>query len=96
MRELWFPNYRINLARHKKSCSAGTLHCSQCPNFSKKSQNDLNYHVAKKHSVPGPSKTYNCKLCHSEMPGFFDLRQHKTHNMDQKWDSEQAVLMWRI
>ena len=66
-----------HLSRHTKSCSAGTLYCSQCPNFSTLSQDDLNYHIAKQHSVAGPSKTYKCKLCHAETPGFYALRQHK-------------------
>ena len=68
---------KINLSRHKKRCSAGTLYCSQCPNFSTLSQDDLNYHFAKQHSVEGPSKTYKCKMCHAEFPGFFALRRHK-------------------
>ena len=68
---------KLNLARHKKSCSAGTLHCSQCPNFSTKLQNDLNYHIAKKHSVPKPDITFKCKLCYAEFPGFYALRQHR-------------------
>ena len=33
---------KLNLARHKKSCSVGSLYCTHCPNFSTKSQNDLN------------------------------------------------------
>ena len=66
-----------NLSRHKKSCSAGTLYCTQCPKFSTLSQDDLNYHIAKQHSAAGPSKTYKCKLCHAEFPGFYALRQHK-------------------
>ena len=37
----------------------------------------MNYHIAKKHSVPTPSITYKCKLCHAEFPGFHALRQHK-------------------
>ena len=41
------------------------------------SQDDLNYHIAEKHSVPRPSITYKCKLCHAEFPGFYALRQHK-------------------
>ena len=41
---------KLNLARHKKSYSAGTLYCTHCPNFSTKSQSDLNYPIAKKHS----------------------------------------------
>ena len=66
-----------NLSRHKKSCSAGTLYCTQCPNFSTLSRDDLNYHFAKQHSAAGPSKTYKCKVCHAEFPGFYALRQHK-------------------
>ena len=68
---------KYNLARHKKSCSAGTLYCTQCPNFSTLSQEDLNYHIAKQHSAAGPSKTYKCNLCHAEFLGLYALRQHK-------------------
>ena len=66
-----------NLARHRKSCSAGTLFYTQCPNFSAKSYNDLNYHFAKKHSAPKPDVTLKCKLCFQEFPGFYALRQHR-------------------
>ena len=68
---------KYNLARHKKRCSAGTLYCTQCPIFSTISQDDLNYHIAKQHSAAGASKTYKCKLCYAEFPGFYALRQHK-------------------
>ena len=68
---------RNNIVRHKKRCSAATLYCTQCPNFSTLSQDDLNYHIAKQHSAAGPSKTYKCTLCHTEFPGFYALRQHK-------------------
>ena len=66
-----------HLSRHKKSCSAGTLYCTQCPNFSTLSQDGLKYHTAKQHSAAGPSKAYKCKLCDAEFPGFYALRQHK-------------------
>ena len=69
---------KLNLARHKKSCSAGALYCTQCPNFSTKSRDDLSYHIVKQHSAAGPSITYKCKLCHPEFPGFYVLRQHKS------------------
>ena len=77
MWELWHPNYKFNFARHKNSCYAGTLHCSQCPNFCLKLQKDLNYHIAKKHSVPKPDITFKFKLCYAEFPGFYILRQHR-------------------
>ena len=68
---------RNNIVRHKKSCSAGTLYCTHCPNFSTKSQKDLNYHIAKKHSAPKPDVTFKCKLCFQEFPGFYALHQHR-------------------
>ena len=68
---------KLKLARHKKSCSAGILYCTQCPNFFTESKDDLNYHIAKQHSAAGPSKTYKCTPCHAEFPGFYALRQHK-------------------
>ena len=68
---------KYNLARHKKSCSAGILFCSKCPNFSTLCQDDLNNRIVKQHSAAGPSKTYKCTLCHAEFPGFYALCQHK-------------------
>ena len=68
---------KYHLSRHKSRCSGGALYCTHCPNFSTKSRDDLNYHIAKQHSAAGPSKTYKCNLCHAEFPGFFALRQHK-------------------
>ena len=68
---------RNNFVRHQERCSAGTFFRTHCPNFSTLSQVDLNYHIAKKHSVSRPPLTYKCKLCHAEFPGFYVLRQHK-------------------
>ena len=68
---------KLNLACHKKRCSVGTLYCTQCRNFSTKSQKDLNYHIAKKHSAPQLDITFKCKLCFQEFPGFYALRQHR-------------------
>ena len=42
-----------------------------------KSQKDLNYHIAKKHSAPKPDVTFKCKLCFQEFPGFYAIRQHR-------------------
>ena len=68
---------KLNLARHRKSCSVGTLYCSQCPNFFTKSQNDLNYLIAKKDSAPKRDITFEYKVCFEEFPGFYALRQHR-------------------
>ena len=68
---------KINLSRHKSRCSGGALYCPKRPNFSSKSKEDLNHHIANKHSVPRPSITYKCKHCHADFPGFYALRQHR-------------------
>ena len=68
---------RNNFVRHKKRCSASTFYCTQCPKFSTKSQDDLNYHIAKKYSAPKPEVTFKCKLCYQEFPGFYALHQHR-------------------
>ena len=60
-----------NIARHKKRCSAGTLYCTQCPNFSIKSQNYLNY------SAPKFDVTFKCNVCYYEIPRSYALRQHR-------------------
>ena len=68
---------RTNIVRHKTRCSIGTLYCIQCPSFSTKSQNDLNYHFAETHSAQKLDVTFKCKLCYQEFPGFYALRQHR-------------------
>ena len=66
-----------NLSRHKSSCSGGTLYCANCPNFSTKSRDDINYHIAKKHSATGPRNNHTCEECRIEFPSFYSLRHHK-------------------
>ena len=68
---------RNDIVRHKKRFSVGTLYCTQCLNFSTKSQKDLNYHIAKKHNARRPAVTFKCKLCSQEFPGFYASRQHR-------------------
>ena len=66
-----------NIVRHKKRCSVGTLYCTQCLNFSAKSQSDLNYHIGKKNSTPNFDVSFKCKHCYLDFPGFYGLRQHR-------------------
>ena len=66
-----------HLSRHKARCSNEKLYCSKCPNFSTKSRDDLNYHIAKKHSVAGPKNNHTCKECSIDFPSFYSLTHHK-------------------
>ena len=74
------------LSRHKSRCSGGTLYCANCPNFSTKSRDVLNYHIAKKHATPPLKDTHKCKICFKEFSGFYALQQHKTseHGLTMK------------
>ena len=75
-----------HLSRHKSRCSGGTLNCANCPIFSTKSRDDLNYHIAKKHGTPPLKNTHKCKISLKEFSGFYELRQHKTseHGIQMK------------
>ena len=68
---------RNNIVRHKKRRSVETLYCSQGVKFSTKSQIDLIYHIAKKHSASKLDVTFKCKHCYQEFPGFYAIRQHR-------------------
>ena len=80
------------LSRHKSRCSGGTLFCPKCPNFSTKSRDDLNYHIAKKHSAAGPKNNHTCKECSIESPSFYSLRHHKQryHTAETTSSGEKA------
>ena len=89
---------RNTIVRHRKRCSVGTLYCTQCPNFSTKSQSDLKYHIAKKHSAPNLVVTFNCKLCYQAFPGFYALRQHKNtqHGMQIGTETRDVKLEHKV
>ena len=85
---------RDSFVRHKKSCSAGTLYSTHCPNFSTKSQNDLNYHIAKKHSAPKTDVTFKCKLSIKSFRDFMLYVNIETLNTECKSVQEQEIWMW--
>ena len=66
-------------------CSGGTLYCSKCPNFSTKPRDEINYHIAKKHSAAGPKHNHTRKECSNEFP-FFSLR-----NLKQRYHTAQIT-----
>ena len=68
---------KLSLARHKKSCSAHIMYCTQCPHFSTKSKSDLNYHIVRKHSAPKVDVTFKCKYCYQVFPNFNVFRQEE-------------------
>ena len=81
---------RNNIVGHKKSCPAGTLYCTHCPNFSTKSQSDLNYHIAKKHSAPKSDVTF--KLTPVKRKENPDAEILRVRNADSRkfWSKKQS------
>ena len=78
---------KLSLAHHKERCSAGTLYCTHCTRLSTKSRNDMNYHIAKKHSAPKADVTFKCKLCYQGFPGFYALRQRRNNQHGMQFES---------
>ena len=54
------------------------MYCPKSPNLSNKSRDDLNHHIAKKHTTPRVKNTHKCKIRFKEFSAFCALRQHKT------------------
>ena len=84
-----------HLSRHKLSCSGGTLYCPKCPNFSTKTRDDLNYHIAKQHSAAGPSKYTSVNCVTHNFLAFMLYVKTKIFKMEHKLGLERAILMWR-
>ena len=55
----------------------GTLFCPNCPNFSTKSKDELNYHLAKKHAPPNVDALNKCKDCGEEFLSYYSWRLHR-------------------
>ena len=68
---------RLNLARHRKKCSAGSLKCSSCTNFSTKSRAERNDHIAKKHSEETARVVNECRISDKYFDSFYNLQEHK-------------------
>ena len=87
---------RNNIVRHKKRCSVGTLYCTQCPNFSTKSQNDLKYHIAKKHK---PQNLKSSSIVNFVLQNFLAFMLYvniEALNTERRPDREQKMWIWNI
>ena len=87
---------RNNIVRHRKRCSIGTLFCTQCPSFSKKSQNNLNYHFVKKHNAPNFMLPSSVNFVIKSFQNFTLYVNIETLNTECRPDQEQEMWMWNI
>ena len=84
---------KLNLARHKKRCSVKTLYCTQCLNFSTKSQSDLNHHIAKKQKASNLMSPSSVKFFIKSFQDFTLDVIIETLNSECKSDQEQEMWM---
>ena len=54
---------KVNLSRHKKSCTSGTKSCPQCPNFFCKTQIENDHHTATTHAKTSMTAKTKCNIC---------------------------------
>ena len=85
---MWYPNFKAKYCSHKKNCSAGTLFCTQYPIFLTKNENDLDYHIAKKHSKATARVVHRRKICNTDFHSFYLLRGHKRKELGAQRSSE--------
>ena len=81
MWKLWYSNYKKQYCTSQEEIFSWNtvLYPMYC------TQNDLTYHIAKKHSVPKPDVTFTCELCYQGFPGFYALRQHRNNQHGMKF-----------
>ena len=88
---------RAHAARHRKNCVRGVISCSECMYFTY-NQQEMNYHVAKKHA---PSTSKQSKVCSSfeqEFPSYYSLHEHrrKEHGAKQRKPSDTVADLNKI
>ena len=87
----------LNLAHHKKRCSAGSHACSSCASFSAKSRAGVKYHISKKHSIANARIVHRFKVYDKHFHSFFNWREHKRkENEAQRNSGTQNVIVAHV
>ena len=74
---MWYPNYKKQYSTSQEKMFNWNTIMYPMPQYLQNCQNDLNYHIAKKHGASKFDITIKCKLCYQEFPWFLALRQHR-------------------
>ena len=68
---------RVNWSRLNKSCVSGIKSSPQCPNFSCKTQTEMDQHTATKRVIPSMIAKTKCKISEEKNCSFYSLQRHK-------------------
>ena len=86
-----------NAARHRKNCMRGVISCSESRYFTY-NQQEMNYHVAKKHAPSTSKQSTVCSYCEQEFPSYYSLQQHwrKEHGAKHRKPSDTVADLNKI
>ena len=84
---------RMHAARHQKRF----ISCPYCKN-STHDQQEMNYHVAKKHAQLSSKQSMVCSSCDKEFPSYYSLQQHrrKEHGTKLRKPSDTVADLRRV
>ena len=82
------------LAKHQKKTSVGTIKCFQRRNFSAKSLNRSNYHIAQKQGAYESKLAHTFEECNGEYTSFDALHKSKMRREDsfKTWGDSSPLL----
>ena len=88
---------RADNARHQKRCAKGVVSCPECK-YSTYNQQEMSYHMAKKHAQPSSKQSTVCSSCEQEFPSYYSLQQHrrKEHGAKQRKPSDTVADLNKI
>ena len=88
---------RSDAARHQKRCAKGVVSCPECK-YSTYNQQEMSYHMAKKHAQPISKQSTVCSSCEQEFPSYYSLQQHrrKEHGVKQRKPSDTVADLNKI
>ena len=92
---MWYPNYNKQYCTSQEEIFSWNTVLYPMSQFLHKSEDDLNYHIAKKHSAP---KTLLLSSVNFVIKSFLDFTLYvntEILNMEHKLGSERTILTWK-
>ena len=88
---------RAHAVRHRNIFSNGVISCPECRYFTY-NQQEVNYHVAKKHAPSISKQSMVRSSCEKEFPCYFSLQQHRRieHGATQRKPSDTVADLDKI
>ena len=82
---------RQHAAQHQKRCAKGVISCPDCKH-STYNQQELNYHMAKKHAPSTSKQSTVSSSCEQDFPSYYSLQQHRRKEHGAKhWKPSDTV-----